>query len=249
MIISETYKDARSRMSARNDTNYCVPMALGILAGVDPVKVAEDMEASGLRRRGSGVRWPNIKTQANILNLNLVDITPLVLKCGAKSVASITSILNPSKSYLVGVRGHVLAIVDGIVHDWTNDKKNRPTEIYQVNGDDFGTLTVNTAVVLQDKKAQSLADEIATLSNSAIVKKSGAEARLIYWVNGARYSCYIRKSRAGYTLQYSLKTAYYEISPATSPTKTTSQYANYDFNTLQEAVTAADEAADARDWY
>ena len=185
---------------------------------------------------------PAIMEQGNELNLTFINRTKEVKAAGAKSVNSIVNIIDATKDYLVGVRGHCLAIVKGEVHDWTNDKMNRITDVYEVKDGELGILRVNVQSVKADSLALDLCEQIRVyLRGTGTVHKSGSEARICF----GSQSCYIRKSRNGFMLQYG-KNVLHRIGPDTTllnPTKITTQYVNFEFSTLDEAcVTAYDSA-------
>ncbi len=242
MIKSTIFKDARSRFHDSKDSNFCGPMAIGILANQDPVEVSKMMIESGRRKKGQGTQMPAIMEQGNILGLTFINRTKEVKAAGAKSVNSIVNIIDPNKNYLVGVRNHCLAIVRGEVHDWTNDRMNRITDVHEVKDGELGILRVNVQAVKADSLALDLCDQIRVfLGGTGTVHKSGGEARICF----GGESCYIRKSRNGYMLQYG-KNVIYRIGPDTDllpATKITTQYVNFEFSTLEEACATAYDSA------
>jgi len=234
-IKSTIFKEARSQFDARGDTNFCGPMALGIVTGRNPVEIAEMMEAAGRRKKRQGCSVFDIIAQAKELGVILINRTDEVLRAGAKSVTSIVNVVDQNRNYLVGVRGHVLAVANGQVHDWTNDRKHRIKEVYEAaHPEGLGKIRLIESTIKADDKAEELVDKIQSMIDSyrAGAIKSAAEVRVRIYNRG---TCYVRKSKGGFTLQYSLSGDYAAISPDGQP-RMTSQYANYEYSTLNEAI-------------
>jgi hypothetical protein len=241
-IKSHMFSNARDELHARGDSKYCVPVSLALLTGRSAAEVADIMEANGRRKRNNGCSFHIIMLQAADFGLELIDRHQEVVTAGGKSVTSIVRVVDPTKKYLVGTRNHVLAVINGQAHDWTRDHKHRIKEVYEVLEGELGKITPDLAVIQSDLNASTMSDEVRSilrsLNVSPIVRPSGAEVRIVY----NEGSCYIRKSSKGYTLQYSLQNAYYIMAPRNLAARMTSQYANYEFRTLSEAVTTMVEA-------
>jgi hypothetical protein len=119
----------------QSDTNACVPIALSILVGEQVTAINNDMINVGIRRRNRGVRdylW--MAYAEDVLNLKLNDVTSQVLAKGAKTSKSVARCLQPSKRYLIVVRGHILAYAHGEVQDWSASRKKRLKVVYEVTG-------------------------------------------------------------------------------------------------------------------
>ena len=63
------------------------------------------------------------------------DPGPPAAKLGGKTVATIGRMLPEQHKYLVFVRGHVLAISGGEVHDWTAGRKHRVNQVLRIEKD------------------------------------------------------------------------------------------------------------------
>lgn len=122
----DRYSQLKADMPS-DDKNYCVPIALAIMADRTAKEVSEDMIKKRLRRRGSGVRstvWEPYMTKD--LGLEFEDVSSKVLMGGGRTVRTVERVLNPKGKYLIQIRGHLLAYADGKIQDWSRDRKHRP---------------------------------------------------------------------------------------------------------------------------
>ena len=109
-----------------NDTNNCSVVAVAISTGVAYGAAFKALEKRG-RRRGQGV------SNFNILKA-IVDLgfMPDRVEGAFKTVRTITDRLPSEGKYIVLVSGHILAVRDGKVLDWTEGRRHRIEQVYKV---------------------------------------------------------------------------------------------------------------------
>ena len=113
-----------------DDKNYCVPIALAIMADKRAVDVSNDMIAKRIRKKRCGVYESNWSLyMKDELGLEFIDVTQDVTMAGGRTVKTAERVLNPKGKYLIVVRGHVLAYADGQIQDWSKGRKHRPRKI------------------------------------------------------------------------------------------------------------------------
>ena len=127
------FKTIKEQVSELNDTRACVPIALSLLSGDSLSNVREAMYEDGVRSYRQGAYLGKYRPWfENKYNVKLWDVTKDVRQRGGLTVKSLTNVLNKKGSYLVVVRGHVLAFVNGKVEDWTENRHHRVHQVYQV---------------------------------------------------------------------------------------------------------------------
>ena len=127
-----------------NDRGFCSPVSVAMLTGESFAKVKEMMEERGRRHRAA--------THQHIANavleelgfkrvkVNLQDVLASYPKPHCNVLKNVTThhprrfpqAFDPSKKYLAHVRGHVLAIIDGEVKDWSVNNSLRIYKLEEV---------------------------------------------------------------------------------------------------------------------
>jgi len=127
---SQTVEQAR----ANGDRSFCVPLAASIVSGRDFDEVNNMMIRAGIRKKGTGSYMRDwLPFFKNRLEMNMVEITSHVLQ-RARTVRTFERICNPNDRYLVRVKGHLLAVRDGKVQDWTQGRMHRIQQVWVVEG-------------------------------------------------------------------------------------------------------------------
>ena len=124
-MSSDEYSKACAEMPA-GDRNYCVPVTIGLLLGVSPALVDAQLRARGARRPRSGVmvgKWTKYLQD---------DLHIPLHRLSAPDVRTTITAERHLKSgrYLLKFRGHVAALIDGKVHDWTAGRRHKIQAIY-----------------------------------------------------------------------------------------------------------------------
>ena len=106
-----------------NDGNYCSVIATCVATGQPFSKVYREFEAVG-RRRGEGTYTPQqfkvLKAYGRALEVDTIKTRHYKTLA---SVAKACSIWGKG-TYWVYVKGHVAAVRDGILEDWSADRKS-----------------------------------------------------------------------------------------------------------------------------
>ena len=129
--MSITYKSCVAETKRKFDTNDCTVKALAIATNSPYIKAHAVLASLG-RKRGRGVgalHWDYGVAEVALKNLGY---TAKTINVPAKTIASLSNYLDPSKRYICTVRGHALAFVNGKVEDWSEGSKRRILKIQEV---------------------------------------------------------------------------------------------------------------------
>jgi len=129
---SQLFEQLQERSKVRGERHDCTVKAWAVAADLSYDEAHADLAARGRRTR-KGVFMRNLLgSLTRHRGLELTDVTVYWRKRGVKTVAS-TKYLRTGSTYLVFVRGHVVAIKGGEVHDWTEGRKFRIKQIFEVS--------------------------------------------------------------------------------------------------------------------
>ncbi|HCH32649.1 MAG TPA: hypothetical protein DE045_06895 [Oceanospirillaceae bacterium] len=121
-----TYKSCLPVSQAHNETNDCTVKAVAIATNL-PYKLAHAKLAEAGRPNRKGTYRPMYRKVMEDLGFSVTDIhTP------AKTVATIERYLNPAKRYVITVRGHALAAANGKIEDWSEGRRYRIQNVWEV---------------------------------------------------------------------------------------------------------------------
>ena len=120
----ELYNDIKkSRPSDRR--NDCSVVSVSIATGT-AYDVTEKMFASMGRRFNKGSSIPMITAAVRELTGDNEITSAYVRKpCGGQYTMQTIGLKFPKGKHLVYVNGHVAAMVDGVIHDWTAGRRHR----------------------------------------------------------------------------------------------------------------------------
>ena len=113
----------------RREDRDCAVRAVAIAADYEYDDVHYVFGRCGrVSRRGT--QWHTTEKAIRMLRFKLVDVTD---QFDSRTVRSLENEARWIKGrFLVKVRGHVLPLVDGIVHDWTQGRLHRIVAVYQL---------------------------------------------------------------------------------------------------------------------
>lgn len=117
-----------------NDTNFCSVIAVATICRISFGKARMKLSEMGRQhRRGSITPWINSVIQKRGYNLEFMQSDYAVWKNEFEGhhVKTMPKKL-PKGDYLIYVRGHVLAMVDGKINDWSEDRALRVKSVYKV---------------------------------------------------------------------------------------------------------------------
>lgn len=146
-MIARTEKEealkADAYRSALNEANDCTVQALSIACGISYEEAHKRMADKG-RRNGRGSTVYFMRQIARELGFAVETIDPkdFVAQYPAshqilKGVTShhperFNKVWKDGNTYLMTTRGHVLAVIDGVVHDWARGRALRVLDIYKI---------------------------------------------------------------------------------------------------------------------
>lgn len=125
--MKNTYERLAKASKKHGEKNDCTVKAVAVLANL-PYNYAHAALAKVGRKRGKGPTWGNFFKVLRNLNLwyERVEIE-------GKTVRTLEKNLPKKGRYLITVRGHVLAAVDGKVHDWSSGRLHRINKVYKIS--------------------------------------------------------------------------------------------------------------------
>lgn len=131
--MSEKFRkmaNARYR-KAMNEHNDCSVIAVAIAFRMTYKEAHTIMAAFGRRNRHR-FHTRNILPIAENFGFTVEPVNNLIQKSGAQYTPKTIGNRLKKGYYLTFIRGHVFAVVNGEVHDWTNGRRHRITEAYKV---------------------------------------------------------------------------------------------------------------------
>ncbi len=108
------------------DYNFCTVVAVATVCNMSFGKARIKMEKAGRPHRYGAYQWQ----YHEVIQRRGFKLEPVYgfeghhVKTMGKKLGSGT--------YLINVRGHVLAIVDGVINDWSASRSHRVREVYRV---------------------------------------------------------------------------------------------------------------------
>jgi hypothetical protein len=181
---STSYADMRSVLAENGDKNFCVPLAMSIISGLDPVYVNDYLLRRSMRRKGRGVYRDNWYRACGDLGIVLKDVTADFPK--ARTIRTAQRYLPVNRRYVIVQRSHVTAMIEGEVRDWAEGRCKRVQEILEVVAapDGFTAPTVSQWALVTEP--------VKTLSN-----KNGWADETVAAARKKRYGCKVARYDMG----------------------------------------------------
>lgn len=132
MITFDLVQRESDTIGERND---CTVKAVAIACQI-PYKEAHQYLRNLGRKRGCGWyesdHWRGMRHISGYVdNLHKIGVEHEQIEVRSKTVSQIVNELK-SGHYMVKVRGHILALVDGKVEDWTAGRRHRVQKVYKI---------------------------------------------------------------------------------------------------------------------
>lgn len=116
--------------SFHRERNDCTVKALAI-AGDLTYGVAHTMMAKRGRRPRNGAFYAHVFDALKEIGKTVDEVTKYEAFKDIKTIKSLQD-LRLNGCYIIRVSGHMLAMKDGIIHDWTNNRLHRIKSIHRV---------------------------------------------------------------------------------------------------------------------
>lgn len=120
--------DLESRRFGEN--HDCAVRAIAAVSGFSYADVRAYLASRG-RRKGRGTANYLIAETLNLLEVKRTERPDL--KAKGKTVRTLARVIPKTGKFLVNTRGHILAIVDGEVLDWTKGRLHRVESVLEVS--------------------------------------------------------------------------------------------------------------------
>lgn len=123
----QTYGSIQDARNAKHESNDCAVCAVAISTGTEYDRAHALLAQLGRRPRGRTSMAAILKA-ITLLGFEAIDVTHLVR---ARTVSQVPRHLIAG-SYMVGTAGHVLAVKDGVVEDWTAGRQHRVRKVWRI---------------------------------------------------------------------------------------------------------------------
>lgn len=128
--MSELLDKARQGSRLLGETNDCTVITTSIVTDTLYEVAHATLKANGRKNRHGAPRHITHKSIKD-LGYSLKRVTDLFVN-KAKTVRTFERIAPKHCTFIIHVKGHVLAYKDGRVHDWTKGRCHRITDIFKV---------------------------------------------------------------------------------------------------------------------
>jgi len=152
--MTDKYQQARGQVG---DTNACVPIAMALVVGADPAAVNAQLIEAGIRRPGKGVRQSDY--HAFMRDQWGVKITAIPMDTRGLTAKTVARHLDPNHKFLISMPGHVAALVNGQLHDWTEGRKHKVLSVHLIGAESCAWMQPRNNTPRQDRLMKLLCSE------------------------------------------------------------------------------------------
>lgn len=126
-----TYKTCQDAANAKKERNDCAVKAVAIATEVSYNTVHRVFANIG-RRNGRGVSFVQLKRAIEQFTGSDVKYKTILKPNGSRFTGKTIGQALPKGRYILIFRGHTAALVDGVIEDWTEDRKTRVLGYFEV---------------------------------------------------------------------------------------------------------------------
>lgn len=127
---TQTFASTKTDSLTFNEKNDCAVKAIAITHNVEYSQVHKMLRAEGRVNRKGTYRHQQ-EAVSKLLGATFIDTIPRKVGGGQITVNNIGRYF-PTGNHMVFTRGHVLALVDGVVQDWTAGRRHRVLNIWTI---------------------------------------------------------------------------------------------------------------------
>ena len=127
-MLYSTYNEilVSSTRTSLRETRDCAVIAVAAVCNVEYGVSHATLKKNGRKNR-TGTYFNTIRDSVTELGFNIE-----LINTGAKTVSTIADYLPRNGNFLVRVSGHILAVSDGKVLDWTAGRRHRVQNVYAI---------------------------------------------------------------------------------------------------------------------
>ena len=133
--MKQTYKTIIKDVD-QNDSNYCTVLAVAIAMDLPFKKVQKGFFELGRKRHRGFYFFRNFKDVAEKFNIKYEIIAEHQFEVKERYFTSLTANNCTEyldlETYILGCRGHVFAVKNGKVEDWTKGRKHQVKQVYRI---------------------------------------------------------------------------------------------------------------------
>lgn len=126
---TQEFIDIQAVSNSIGEKNDCGVVAVALVTGCGYNEAHRQLKLEGRRRHGCSKRWMYDAVLKRI-GYEREDVTDY-WKRRAKTIISFGRVVD-RHSYMVHISGHVLAVTNGQVHDWTKGRRHRIQKVYKI---------------------------------------------------------------------------------------------------------------------
>ena len=125
MEYSTPYQKMLEASDEMQETNDCAVITLAIVTGLTYGTAHKLLEQTGRKARSITHRG-NINNVLDFLDFKAQDVTKQYRTLGAKTIRTLGRVMANRKGiYLAYTHDHILAVKDGVIHDWLDGRLHR----------------------------------------------------------------------------------------------------------------------------
>ena len=122
-----TYDSVKGVSDQMCESNDCAVIAVSLVARRPYDEVRQLFSDAGRRHRG------RTKDEYTFKVLKTIGLHLMELPSVPQTVKQCEYDLRFTNSYLIWTSGHILAMINGVVQDWTNGRRHRPIKVCAVS--------------------------------------------------------------------------------------------------------------------
>jgi hypothetical protein len=133
MKNSTQYQKMAQASDAMHETKDCAVIAVAIAAGLT-YRASHALLAQAGRKPRSTTQRTQIKQALKLLSIKTENVTVRYRhRMGAKTIRTLGRVMADRKGiYLAYTHDHIMAIKDGVIHDWLDGRLHRITRVVKL---------------------------------------------------------------------------------------------------------------------
>jgi hypothetical protein len=132
MSLHPRFVELEKQTKAFDERDDCTVKAVAVVCDIDYKDAHELLAHYGRKHRKGAVDCETTWPALNSLGVKMVEVKLSSLPKHPKTIRTLERVIPKNGKYLVNVRGHIVAISDGEVIDWTRDRCYRITSLYKI---------------------------------------------------------------------------------------------------------------------
>jgi len=129
---STQYQKMLQASDEAQETNDCTVISLAIVTGLTYTTAHKLLEQTGRKARTITHRG-HIRNALDFLDIKTRDVTKQCRTLGAKTIRTLGRVMVGREGiYLAYTHNHILAVKDGVIHDWLDGRLHRVVTVVKL---------------------------------------------------------------------------------------------------------------------